>query len=659
MANSLARFESMKRLRNRFVVAVEDVSDLWPLLKEGFQRRLPFKKTILNNKTRNPVPVEKLPAEFILTTDPRLRSQFPQEQLPFWFREPYATVVLVTCEDLDEFKTVLKPRLKSVVQNDEEWFILYVSKAAPNNDKAINRAKKVYSRLEVDFNTRKRERCCKLDLHAIEPTFWDELELKIIECLRNTLDRRIQLYEEEIRKLSEQRFMPVWSFCSFFILKESLAFMFDMAQLHEDSLREYDELELCYLETVNNAGKHRDFGGMDHGDDQAALLDPDNKHLSQIVQDNSFREFEFRQYLFACQAKLLFKLHRPFEVASRGFSFVISFSEALAQHESILPFCLREVWVLTACVGLVIASAEHYREELLAPEIKKEYYRVQGELFSLCRVKFMRLACLVGYGADIERSPVNSASLSMLPWPKPAVWPTVSPDDLSEVLEKEKMILQVTSKIKHYGIQRKPLPLEPYSLMEELSRRGDSLSAGNMFKASDQDGYGKIYCYDVLKLYIKVGFIIFQPNLPSMSMSRTNSTPGNSESSTDSSRRFAEIFVASEHALRRTISDPDLLKSLSSLEEFEKRYLELTKGAADNYHYSWWKRHGVVLDGQIAAIFFKHGNYDLAAKSYEKVCALYSGEGWQDLLADLLPNLAECQKILDDQAGYLSSCLSP
>jgi len=25
--------------------------------------------------------------------------------------------------------------------------------------------------------------------------------------------------------------------------------MFDMAHLHEDSLREYDELELCYLET--------------------------------------------------------------------------------------------------------------------------------------------------------------------------------------------------------------------------------------------------------------------------------------------------------------------------------------------------------------------------------------------------------------------------
>lgn len=32
-------------------------------------------------------------------------------------------------------------------------------------------------------------------------------------------------------------------------VQESLAFMFEMAHLHEDALREYDELELCYSET--------------------------------------------------------------------------------------------------------------------------------------------------------------------------------------------------------------------------------------------------------------------------------------------------------------------------------------------------------------------------------------------------------------------------
>lgn len=35
----------------------------------------------------------------------------------------------------------------------------------------------------------------------------------------------------------------------YLLLQESLAFMFEIAHLHEDALREYDELELCYLET--------------------------------------------------------------------------------------------------------------------------------------------------------------------------------------------------------------------------------------------------------------------------------------------------------------------------------------------------------------------------------------------------------------------------
>ncbi|KAM0948506.1 putative TRAPP II complex, TRAPPC10 protein [Dioscorea sansibarensis] len=656
MANYLAPFQTIKNSSDRLVIAVEDVSDLWPSVKEGFEQRLPFRKACLNNKTRNPVNVGQLPAEFILTTDSRLRSRFPHEQSVFWFREPYATVVLVTCEDLDEFKTILKPRLKLIVQNDEkEWFIVFVSKAHPSNDQATKMAKKVYAKLEVDFSSKKRERCCKLDLHGTESIFWEDLESKMVESIRNTLDRRVQFYEEEIRKLSEQRYLPVWNFVNFFILKESLAFMFEMAHLHEDSLREYDELELCYLETVITPVRQRDFGGLDHGDDQAALLNPAFKPLTQIILDDSFREFDFRQYLFACQSKLLFKLSRPVEVAARGYAFIISFSKTLALHENSLPFCLREVWVITACLAVINSTSSHYDGGVVTPDVEKEFYRLQGDLYSLCRIKFMRLAYLIGYGVEIERSPANSASLSMLPWPRPAAWPVVSPDASSEVLAKEKIILQANPRAKHFDIQRKPLPLEPSSLLREANRRRASLSIGNVSELFDSrhgvvDGSGAD------------GVLKFSPpskTNPS-SMSRNFSGPVNFENSSptlDRPMRLSEIHVASEHALKQTISNPDLLKSLSTLQDFEQKYLELTKGAADKYHNSWWKRHGVALDREIAALCFKHGNFDLAAKSYEKVCALYAGEGWQDLLGEVLPNLAECQKILNDQAGYLSSCV--
>ncbi|KAL4378016.1 hypothetical protein GQ457_02G037710 [Hibiscus cannabinus] len=653
MANYLAQFQTIKSACPCMIVAVEDVSDIWPTVKSSFEQRLPFKKACLNNKTRNPVFLENLRAEFVLTTDARLRSRFPQEQYLFWFREPYATLVLATCEDLDEFKNILKPRLKVFAQNDErEWFIVFVSKAHPSNDQATKMAKKVYAKFEADFSSKKRERCCKFDIHGPEPNFWEELEFRIIESVKNTLDRRIQFYEDEIRKLSEQRFMPIWNFCNFFILKESLAFMFEIAQLHEDALREYDELELCYLETVNMGGIYREFGGLDRGDDQAALLNPGKKSLTQIVLDETFREFEFRQYLFACQSKLLFRLNRSFEVASRGHSFIISFSKSLQSNESMLPFCMREVWVITACLALIDATGTKYNGEDEAPEIVKEFYRVQGDLYSLCRTKLLRLAYLIGYGTEIERSPVNSASLSMLPWPRPAVWPSVPDEASSEVDVKEKMLQQESPRARHFGLQRKPLPLEPTVLVGEANRRRTSFSVGN---ASEIFYAGRI---DDGLASNESSKQSPADKVQAIMMSRTYSSPGNFDCSIGRRpMRLAEIFVAAEYALKKTISNPDLQKILLSVESFEQKYMELTKGAADSYHHSWWKRYGVVLDGEIAAVCFKRGNFDLAAKSYEKVCALYAGERWEDLLAEVLPNLAECQKSLDDLAGYLTSCV--
>lgn len=60
------------------------------------------------------------------------------------------------------------------------------------------------------------------------------------------------------------------------------------------------------------------------------------------------------------------------------------------------------------------------------------------------------------------------------------------------------MILQATPRVKHFGIQRKPLPLEPTFLLREANRRRASLSAGNIFEMFDgrsnfMDGYGNVY----------------------------------------------------------------------------------------------------------------------------------------------------------------------
>lgn len=46
-------------------------------------------------------------------------------------------------------------------------------------------------------------------------------------------------------------------------------------------------------------------------------------------------------------------------------------------------------------------------------------------------------------------------------------------------------ILQTNPRTKHFGIMRKPLPLEPSVLLREANRRRASLSVGNMFEMFD------------------------------------------------------------------------------------------------------------------------------------------------------------------------------
>lgn len=52
-----------------------------------------------------------------------------------------------------------------------------------------------------------------------------------------------------------------------------------------------------------------------------------------------------------------------------------------------LPFCMREVWVITACLALINATASPNYDGLVATDIEKEFYRLKGDLYSLCRVK--------------------------------------------------------------------------------------------------------------------------------------------------------------------------------------------------------------------------------------------------------------------------------
>lgn len=77
----------------------------------------------------------------------------------------------------------------------------------------------------------------------------------------------------------------------------------------------------------------RNVGGLAPGDDALPLLSTSNKSYRKQIQANDISVFDFRIYLFARQAAMLFLLGRVSEVAKRGAFFISTFARTLREHQ--------------------------------------------------------------------------------------------------------------------------------------------------------------------------------------------------------------------------------------------------------------------------------------------------------------------------------------
>lgn len=75
------------------------------------------------------------------------------------------------------------------------------------------------------------------------------------------------------------------------------------------------------------------FGGTSEGDDASPLLSTSKKPYRSWISANDISVFDFRIYLFARQAFMLFHLGRTAEIARRGAFFISTFARTLRQHQ--------------------------------------------------------------------------------------------------------------------------------------------------------------------------------------------------------------------------------------------------------------------------------------------------------------------------------------
>ncbi|KAK9858891.1 hypothetical protein WJX84_005283, partial [Apatococcus fuscideae] len=357
----------------RFVTAVEDLSGVWPSISEALDARLPLRSVPLRNKFGNTLTVDKLPVQYLLSDDARLKRLRPYAHSPVtWFRNPFACLILVSCEDAEDYRRQWRMQLKGILDREKdsvgglaEWVICYVR---PLNADALSKGpKKVMEALRHDFSTRRRERCVRLDLMTtgsskVTVAGLDELERLLREAVKASFEARQAAYDDEVRKLMDKRLEKGWSFSTLFLVKDSLAIMLEAGGLLEDAVREYSELEACYLEALASGGPlaGAPFGGNQDGDDVAQLLKASWRETRRaVLHKGNIAEFHFRQYMFACQARLLLKLERPAEVVIKGLKFIQTFSEILSRREASgqLPNLFREAWAFSACLSLASVTA--------------------------------------------------------------------------------------------------------------------------------------------------------------------------------------------------------------------------------------------------------------------------------------------------------------
>jgi hypothetical protein len=180
---------------------------------------------------------------------------------------------------------------------------------------------------------------------------WLDLISKLKERILASFDLRVGQYEEDIQERDNQRSLPGWNFCTFFVLKEGLAGGFESVGLVEDALVGYDELAVGLDSIVREqsvTGSGPQHGGdflpftedlkelaertktailRDNGEDDTEEsidlqstpnttdheldeipVDASRKRYRQLILSNNISIFDFRCYIFARQLSLLLRL---------------------------------------------------------------------------------------------------------------------------------------------------------------------------------------------------------------------------------------------------------------------------------------------------------------------------------------------------------------
>ncbi|KAF9246256.1 trafficking protein particle complex subunit 10 [Melanogaster broomeanus] len=332
-------------------------------------------------------------------------SQVPMTLL----EKPLLNLFVVVCEDNETYRTTVKKQIKDwltsvMSRKNQEWLIVHVVRPDTKivDRKFFNMKGSVLDKIKADFNVEKRDRCVQLAWSAGEqsPAVWADLINKIKDGLLSALDAAVSSREEEVKRSEGQRHMPGWNFCTYFILKESLASSYEGVNLFEDALQQYNELEAAFMQVLREKNMSW-FGSLIHPapkDDSLPLLSISKKPYRDLILANTISVFDFRIYLLARQTALLSKMHQPAEICRKALTFLSTFGRRLREVEPSLPEYFIESWTFSSALSVVDqcdAWATSWPEMEGIPVAR--YSASKGEVIELAKSQLDILGVKVGH----------------------------------------------------------------------------------------------------------------------------------------------------------------------------------------------------------------------------------------------------------------------
>ncbi|KAK5000476.1 hypothetical protein LTR66_000675 [Elasticomyces elasticus] len=677
-----------------------------------------------------------------------------RHQIPGLNKTPYLKLYILRCDDKETYKASHRKLLRDWLRDNthpsqstnkqdnhdaSEWLILHVvipdtivageprwTASRKMSDELIERpqstsrwtskgSKTVLEKLRADFNhtsSSAPDRIAQIRLRkdVVPPQFlpsvpapfsynesqqeqdnaWSDLITKFKTLILMSFDLRVSQYEEDIRERISQRTLPGWNFCTFFILKEGLAKVFESVGLAEDALVIYDELALGLDNLVREeAAADSPASSQHHSEElqhqmhamrhllaaavqnveenQAAQLriwtdkpiDSSRKNYREAIVSTNVSTFDFLCYIFAKQLALLLRLGNVDSTQSDNFH---AEGGVPNQGDGDLTF-LADACKMT--LGFATSSTRVLKDELrIGPNHTSS---------STSRNAFRFLSMSWPYA--VAEQVLRVTSTAALPWID------ISPDSR---LRSERAQPNGASKLlpnkARLSDLRLAFPKRASSLASNdvLGSPGESKLSETpyslrLLQAPDATdaypaGLEEFATYRADLIYVERRALEMLAEMRGWyagwtAVLRTQRERPNSVSDIAESKQRPNVMLEDSPA---DVTQETILKllpltladSLTSKEEFRRAYERLSEAAAQHYIVAGQPKSAELMFADLAMSKFQAGDLATAASYFQYIAPSFAEDQWQTVKTEVLYVYARCLKGLHRTDEYMRITLA-